>query len=164
MAMAVIALLYGLISGHGIWYPINLLGGMLLPGAQTATVEQLEKFSLVGLVLGIPIHGIMSVGVGLLYGLLLPTLPKNPVVLGGLVMPLLWTGGIYGFMDVLNPPMRHYVDWWWFILSQVAYGLTVGYVVYRTEKINVTRPKHGPGDFGDRLAPPAGNPASEGHP
>ena len=26
------ALTYGLVSGHGIWYPVNLLAGMVLPG------------------------------------------------------------------------------------------------------------------------------------
>src|SRR5260370_1414003 len=31
-AMPVPALLWGLFSGHGLWYPVNLLAGMVLPG------------------------------------------------------------------------------------------------------------------------------------
>ena len=31
-AMPVPALLWGLLSGHGLWYPVNLLAGIVLPG------------------------------------------------------------------------------------------------------------------------------------
>src|SRR6266478_9211432 len=39
VAMAVLALIYGIISGHGIWYPINLLSAGFFP-ART-TIEQI---------------------------------------------------------------------------------------------------------------------------
>ena len=77
----------------------------------------------------------MSVGVGLLFGIILPTLPKSPVFWGGVVGPLLWTGAIHSFMGVLNPVMEQHVDWPWFVASQFVYGLTVGIVVVRSEKI-----------------------------
>src|SRR5207302_5384818 len=32
LAMPVPALFWGLFSGHGLWYPVNLLAGMVLPG------------------------------------------------------------------------------------------------------------------------------------
>ena len=32
LVMPLPALAYGLLSGHGIWYPVNLLAGMVLPG------------------------------------------------------------------------------------------------------------------------------------
>src|SRR5262249_553851 len=38
VAMAVPALLWGLFSGHGLLYPINLLAGMVLPGVGRMTV------------------------------------------------------------------------------------------------------------------------------
>lgn len=75
IAMAAIALLYGIVSGHGIWYPVNLLGGMLLPGATQMTAAQLEQFSLGMLVLGLLIHGVTSMCVGLFFALILPMLP-----------------------------------------------------------------------------------------
>ncbi len=37
VAMAVVAMLYGLISQHSVWYPINLLAAGFLPGAMTDT-------------------------------------------------------------------------------------------------------------------------------
>jgi hypothetical protein len=135
IAMAVVAECYGLLSGHGIWYPINLLAGMLLPGMATLPAAQLEQFNLAALLLGIFIHGTTSVTVGLLFGLMLPALPPWPLVWGGVVAPLLWSGGIYAFLEVLNPALNQRVDWIWFIASQFAYGLTVGYVVMRSEKV-----------------------------
>jgi hypothetical protein len=162
VAMAVVALLYGVVSGHGIWYPINLLGGMLLPSDQTLTVEQLEKFNLLGLVFGIILHGITSVGVGLIYGVLLPTLPRYPIFWSGLVLPLVWSGGIYGFMGVLNPPMRQHVDWKWFIVSQMAYGITVGLVVMRTEMIYAAKIWRGPGEAAEEIVERTAEGANEG--
>lgn len=152
VAMAVVAVLYGVLVQGSPWYPINLLGGILLPSVETATVEQLQCFNPLGLVFGIILHGILSVGVGLLYGVLLPTLPRRPLFWSGLVIPLLWTGAVYVFMRVLNPPMRDLVDWKWFIASQLAYGLTVGTVVMRTELVHAARMRRGPG------GPSEGNP------
>ena len=44
-AMPVPALLWGLLSGHGLWYPVNLLAGMVLPGVGRMTVPELEQFN-----------------------------------------------------------------------------------------------------------------------
>ena len=137
VAMAVPALLYGYLMGHGIWYPVNLLAAMLMPAYANSTIAELEQFSLTALILGTVIHLVTSIGVGLIYGVMLPTLPRRPVLWAGVIAPLLWTSFIYAFMGVLNPTMAKYVDWPWFIVSQFAYGLTVGVVVVRTEKVYV---------------------------
>src|SRR5262249_25940342 len=76
VAMPVPALLWGLASGHGIWYPINLLAGMLLPGVETMAVSELEQFHGSLLLVALVIHIAMSVVIGLIYGVLLPTLPE----------------------------------------------------------------------------------------
>ncbi len=130
-AMAVVALAYGIVSHRGIWYPVNQLEEM--------TGVELEQFNATALVLGIVIHSIVSAGAGLFYSILLPTLPRFPVLWGGLVAPLLWTGGIYGFMGVLNPVMNSRVDWPWFVASQVVYGLVTGLVVVRSRKVPASR-------------------------
>lgn len=135
IAMAAVALVYGVASGHGIWYPINLLAGMLLPGSGDWSAAQLEQFHAGGLVLGILIHSAGSVGVGLLFSLLLPMLPGYPLIWGGVVGPLLWSGGIYASMGVLNPLLNRHVDWTWFVASQFAFGLVAGFVIGRTEKV-----------------------------
>jgi hypothetical protein len=148
LAMAGPALLYGVFSRHhSIWWPVNLLAGMVLPQYADMSVQQLEAYHALGLVVGIAIHLAVSVGAGLLYGVLLPTLPQQlfsrrggylaPLFWGGVVAPLLWTGCIYGFMSVLNPALRQHVNWFWFVVSQFAYGVTVGVVVTRSEKVHV---------------------------
>ena len=48
VVMAGTAVVYGLVSGHGIWYPVNLLAGMVLPGMASETIQQVEQFNLVG--------------------------------------------------------------------------------------------------------------------
>jgi hypothetical protein len=136
-AMALIAILWGAISGHGIWYPINLLAGTLLPGLNQMPVGDLEKFNFGYLMLAIVIHAAASVAAGLLYGVLLPMLPRWPILFGGIIGPTLWTGVCYGFMGVLNPTLDEKVDWPWFIVSQFAFGLTVGFWVLHTEKVPV---------------------------
>ncbi|MCE9548139.1 MAG: cytochrome c oxidase subunit 4, partial [Planctomycetia bacterium] len=114
VAMAATALTYGVISHRGIWYPINLLAGMVKPSVAIDPAQ----FSLAGLVIATLIHGLTSLGVGLVFGVLLPTLPRRPIFWGGIVGPLLWTGAIYSFMGVLNPSLKQAVDWPWFFASQ----------------------------------------------
>jgi hypothetical protein len=75
-----------------------------------------------------------------MYGVLLPMLPsRRPIVWGGLVAPVMWTGANYGFMGVLNPDLAKVLDWPSFIAAQLVYGLTVGIVVVRSEKVYVNQ-------------------------
>lgn len=166
IAMTVVPLGYGLLSRHGLWYPINLLAGMLLPEFGQKTTRELEEFSREGLLIGIFIHAVMSMGLGLIYGVLLPMLPNrplrlggvvvlpSPVLWGGLVAPLLWSGINYGLMKIINPLMYYKVRWLWFLASQVVYGLVVGWVVVRSEQVYVEQ--YGPGARPDE--PPMGFP------
>lgn len=139
VVMAGTAVLYGVLSGRGIWYPINLLAAMVMPRLVDASATQMQMFHPAALAVATVIHGVASLGVGLMFGVLLPTLPRGPVLWGGVIAPLLWTGGIHAFMGVLNPALERLVDWKWFLASQVAYGLTVGIVVVRSEKVYVSR-------------------------
>lgn len=136
VAMAVLALLYGVLSGRGIWFPVNLLAAMALPEfAQAHTVAELSQYSTNGLVVGLVIHISSSLLLGLLYGLLLPMMPSRPLLWGGGVAPFLWTGAIHSFMGVLNPKMNDLVEWHWFILSQFAFGIAAGLVVVYSVEI-----------------------------
>jgi uncharacterized membrane protein YagU involved in acid resistance len=131
LVMPLPALAWGLLSGHGIWYPVNLLAGMALPGIGARSVPELEHFDLTLLVLGVLIHATISVVFGLLYGVLLPTLPDLPRALawGGLLMPLLWTAVSFGLMGIANPLLQRGVDWPWFIVSQFVFGLAAAWAV-----------------------------------
>jgi hypothetical protein len=146
LVMPLPAIAWALLSGHTIWYPVNLLAGTLLPGVGAMSVAELEQFRPSLLLIGIVIHAAMSLVVGLLYGVLLPTLPQGTawqLVSGGLVLPLLWTGLDYGLMGVVNPPLRAHVDWAWFAVSQFVFGLVAAAVVIRTEQVAVA-PAGGP--------------------
>ncbi|HEY1601668.1 MAG TPA: hypothetical protein VGG64_18855 [Pirellulales bacterium] len=146
IAMSGVALAYGVVSGRGIWYPVNLLAAMLMPAFATADNAELERFDGTALALGLVIHGMVSAGAGLIYGMLLPTLPRWPALWGGIVAPLLWTGGVYSFMGVLNPVMNARVDWPWFVASQVVYGLTAGFVVVHSKTVSVGQTGRGSGN------------------
>jgi hypothetical protein len=137
LVMPLPALAYGLLSGHGLWYPVNLLAGMVLPGVDMMSDADLGRFHASLLVLAILIHAVNSLIFGLVYGVLLPTLPHipKPLAWGGLLMPVLWTGVSYGLMRVVNPVLNRGVDWPWFIVSQNLFGVVAAFVVMRAERV-----------------------------
>src|SRR6266403_1920254 len=61
VAMAVVAMLFGLISQGSIWYPINLLAAGVVRSLAEAPIEQLRHFSEAGLIAGMFIHGTISI-------------------------------------------------------------------------------------------------------
>jgi hypothetical protein len=135
--MPVPALLWSLLSGHGFFYPVNLLAGMVLPGVGKMDVSDLKQFQPSLLLVAIVIHVTMSVVLGLIYGVLLPTLPSvpRPIAWGGLLMPLLWTGASYVAMKVVNPALPGKVSWPWFLLSQLVFGITMPAVVLGAKRL-----------------------------
>ena len=137
-AMPAPALLWGLLSGHGLWYPANLLAGMVLPGVGRMSVPDLEQFHATLLLVALVIHVVLSVVIGLIFGVLLPTLPEvpPPIAWGGLLMPILWTGASYVAMCVVNPTLPGKVSWPWFLLSQLVFGITMPAVVLGEKRWN----------------------------
>ncbi|HXP09996.1 MAG TPA: hypothetical protein VN828_15945, partial [Acidobacteriaceae bacterium] len=101
VAMVPPALLYGLIAEHSIWYPINLLGGAGVANWRNPTTADIAAFHWEGLLVATAIHLITCVLVGLLYGAMLPMLPRRPILLGGLVAPVLWTGLLHSTLGVV---------------------------------------------------------------
>jgi hypothetical protein len=134
-AMAIVALSYGMLAQDSLWYPINLLAGMAIPGMAGLSVAQLRAFSLSALIIGTLAHGVISVLTGLLYAVILPMLPRRHMLWGGFVAPLLWTGLIWAMLGVVNPALNARIDWRWFIASQIAFGLATGFVVSRAQPI-----------------------------
>ena len=80
-------------------------------------------------------HITMCLLVGLLYGAMLPMLPTRPILLGGVIGPLLWTGLLYRILDFVNPLLDQQINWIWFAASQVAFGVVAGLVVVRQNKV-----------------------------
>jgi hypothetical protein len=138
VAMAVLAMLYGILSGHGIWYPINLLSVGFFPAIRTTA--QIAAFNGNSLIIASMIHLVTSLLVGLLYGVALPMFPRHPILFGGFIAPLLWSGLLHSVLDVINPVMNQRIDWPWFVLSQIAFGIVAGIVVSRQERISTWQP------------------------
>ena len=76
-----------------------------------------------------------SVLVGLLYGAMLPMFPRKPILTAGFIAPFLWTGIIYSALGVISPILNARIDWLWFVLSQIAFGLVCGFVVNLQVKV-----------------------------
>jgi hypothetical protein len=137
IVMPVPALLWGVLSGQGFWYPVNLLAGMVLPSVGDMDAAELGRFHLPLLVAAVIIHIVLSVVIGLIYGVLLPTLPSvpRPIAWGGLLMPVLWTAANYLAMRVGNPALPGEISWPWFIVSQFVYGVTMSAVVLGAKRV-----------------------------
>ena len=133
VAMAVLAVLYGIVSGHGMWYPINLLSAGFFPAR--ATTAQIAAFHWDALIVATVIHLLCSLLVGLLYGVALPMFPRNPILLGGLIAPVLWSGLLHSILEAIDPVLNHRINWLWFVLSQIGFGVVAGIVVSRQVRI-----------------------------
>lgn len=135
IAMIFPALLYGLLREHSIWYPVNLLGGAGVANWTNPTSQDIAAFHLQALIIATIIHAAGSILVGLLYGAMLPMLPRHPILLGGVVAPLFWTGFLHSSLGLVNPALDARIDWGWFVVSQITFGLVAGWVVTRQGKI-----------------------------
>src|SRR5215470_15902201 len=136
VAMAVLACTYGLVKAGSIWYPINLLAATVYAQSLQLGLGQLNLFHADSFGIALLLHGIGSIFVGLLYGAMLPMFARRPIVLGGLIGPVLWSGLLYSTMELLNPLLASRVDWIWFMASQIAFGVVAGIVVVRQERIS----------------------------
>jgi hypothetical protein len=81
------------------------------------------------------IHGLGSVLVGTLYGLLLPIVPRRPILVGGVAAPLAWCALLYPTIGIINPVLARRINWGWFIASQIGFGLAAGLVVSHSLRI-----------------------------
>lgn len=139
VAMVPPALIYGLLAQHSIWYPINLLGGAGIANWRNPSTADIATFHLSGLLVASAIHIITSLLVGLLYGAMLPILPRRPILLGGILAPVLWTGLVHATMGVINPELDARIQWGWFLVSQITFGLVAGWVVAHSQKIRTSQ-------------------------
>src|SRR6266566_2449991 len=135
-AMAVLACAYGVLKAGSIWYPINLLAATVYAESLKLGPTQLNSFHADSFAIAIVLHGLGSIFVGLLYGAMLPMFARRPIVLGGLIAPVLWSGLLYSIMQLLNPLLASRINWLWFMASQIAFGVIAGVVVVRQERVS----------------------------
>jgi hypothetical protein len=134
-AMAALACLYGILKQGSIWYPINLLAATVYAQSLKFGETSLNTFHLDSFSLAVVIHLITSLLVGLLYGAMLPMFPRRPILLGGVIAPIMWTGLIHSILGIVNPLLLEHIDWRWFIASQFAFGIVAGLVVVRQQRV-----------------------------
>ncbi len=135
-AMAALAVLYGLIAEHSIWYPINLLAGVVIPDLGNASLEQLRAFNGLAFVAALIGHGIISCLVGVVYAVMLPMFPKYAPFWAGILMPLFWSGLVATVLNIINPALNGRISWPWFVVAQLGFGLVGGYVIARSTSIS----------------------------
>ena len=139
IAMAVVALLWGLINHSSIWFPINLLAAMVLSSFDTASAESLASFSAAGFFAGLGIHLAFSTMIGLVLASLMPMASRWPRLFACVVAPFVWSLLLYVSMGVLDPTLEKWVNWWWFFGSQFAFGIAAGFIIASTEKIQTVQ-------------------------
>jgi len=136
VAMAVLACAYGVLKAGSIWYPLNLLAATVYAQSLKLGPAQLNSFHSDSFAIALVLHSIGSIFVGLLYGAMLPMFPRRPIVLGGLIAPVLWSGLLYSIMQLLDPLLSSRINWIWFMASQIAFGVVAGIVVVRQERVS----------------------------
>jgi hypothetical protein len=127
VVMAGLAAIYGIASRHGIWYPINLLAVGFFPSLQTT--KQIAAFHWDALLIATIVHLVTSLLVGLLYGATLPMFPRRPILLGGFIAPVLWSGLLHSVLEIINPVLNQRIAWPWFVICQIGFGVVAGIVV-----------------------------------
>ena len=134
-AMTVPAALYGLVKYHSIWYAANLLAAGGFVSWANASNSFLSEFHMRGLLAAFVIHLVMSALIGLLYGAVLPIFPRLPILTAGLVVPLFFSAIAYSTLGIVSPILNGRIDWFWFVASQIIFGLVCGFVVNLKEKV-----------------------------
>lgn len=138
VVMALLAMVYGVAAYRSIWYPINLLAGSLYAPSATPSMDAMMHFRIDWFLFALALHLTMCLLVGLLYGAMLPMIPNRPILLGGFIAPLVWTGLLYEVLGYVNPLLDERINWWWFALSQVGFGVVAGLVVVRQNQVWTT--------------------------
>jgi hypothetical protein len=127
-------MLYGLVSYGSIWYPVNLFGAVVYAERQLS-IAQLTVLHIDLLFVAALLDLTFSALFGILYGVLLPLLPRHPILVGGLFAPLVWTVLLYPILGNVDSLLDQKINWLWFLASQVAFGVVAGLVVKWQERI-----------------------------
>jgi len=134
-AMAALACLYGLFAQHSIWYPVNLLAGVVIPDMGTASLEQLRAFNSTAFIAATLGHITISILVGVVYAVMLPMFPKYAPFWAGILMPVIWSGLVATTLNILNPALNSRINWPSFVVCQLAFGLVGGFFIARSTHI-----------------------------
>lgn len=133
--MAALACLYGLMAHHSIWYPVNLLAGVVIPSIGHETDAQLQAFDAFAVGAAFAGHMVISILVGVLYAVMMPMFPKFAALWAGILMPIIWSGVIATVLNLVNPSLNEHISWPWFVACQLGFGLVGGFIIARSTSI-----------------------------
>ena len=132
IAMTIVAVIGSLFIHGTPWHPFNIVAATVMPSLTEST---LLSFNIVAILVSLGIQLVASICIGLVYGVVLPMMPRHPIILGALIIPFIWSFLLYESMSIINPLLNTTVNWWWFLVAQLAFGLTAGFVVSKGEQI-----------------------------
>ena len=139
VAMAILAVHLRLISYHSIWYPDQPAGRKSCTlRRQLPPVEAMMHFRMDWFLFALAMHITMCLLVGLLYGAMLPLLPRGRSCWAESLGRCCGQGLLYHIIGFVNPLLDQRINWWWFAVSQVAFGVVAGLVVARQNKVLTT--------------------------
>ncbi len=136
VAMAAVAVAWGIAEHGSPWMPINLLVGVVTPSMADSSPGTLAAFHGSFLIDALVIHAIMSVLVGMLFTVALAMLPSRPMLMGAVIAPSVLTCLTWPVLGIVNPALEEFISWPWFIASEVAFGVACGWYVNRSAKIS----------------------------
>ncbi|MGH2621042.1 MAG: hypothetical protein ACRDHG_10805 [Anaerolineales bacterium] len=139
VGVALVGAGYGLISGVGIWLPVNLVAAAVLRPLQQQSLGEIARFDPLALGIGLVLHAGVSLALGVLFSFLLPALPGRPLFWGPVIGPLLWVGASVAALPVINPAMSANLEIVSFAIANVSYGLLLGWWIDRTPMVRVSR-------------------------
>lgn len=140
VVMALVMAGWGAATGRGIWFPVNLIAATVLRHLQNEPLEMLSQFYLAGAVVGTLIHLGLSMVLGFVFAMLLPTLPGSAVVWSVIISPILWFVAQYLALPLMNPRMYALIDHPSFAIAHVVYSAILGWWISRTTKIICCEP------------------------
>jgi len=66
---------------------------------------------------------------------MLPMFARRPIVLGGLIAPVLCRDSVFDYA-ASQSLLASRINWIWFMASQIAFGVVAGIVVVRQERVS----------------------------
>ncbi len=139
IAMVIPALAYGAIAQHSIWYTVNLLGGAGVAAWTNPTPMDLRTFHAEAFGIALVIHALSCLMIGVVYGCVLPIIARAPIVVGGILAPLCWSGLLYITLPIINPELNQLINWGAFLISQFVFGIVAGWIVSRDEHYRISK-------------------------
>lgn len=135
IAMAVVAGIHGLIAGGSLWASFNGFASIVMPLFGAEIPADMTSFHPEIMLAALAVHVSLSLLIGLVYASVLPMLPGHPRLWGGIVAPFVWTAAGFLCVDLVEPEAIANINWFWFVLSQIVFGITAGEVITRSEPV-----------------------------